>query len=136
MVYNSDSAVTPLAGTTTATRALYMTGNAVKQAAEAVRARLVERAARAFGVAPDDVDMGFNEVFVAGRPDRSMPLVELVRICGAEGIHRSELAMFRARRSPTSSIRRPARARPIPTTPMARMRSRWRWTSIPARSRS
>ena len=43
VVYNSDSAVTPLAGTTTATRALYMTGNAVKQAAEAVRARLVER---------------------------------------------------------------------------------------------
>ena len=96
VVYNSDSAVTPLAGTTTATRALYMTGNAVKQAAEALRARLVERAAREFGVAPGEVDMGFNEVFVIDRPDRSMPLVELVRICGAEGIHRSELAMFRA----------------------------------------
>ena len=96
VVYNSDSAVTPLAGTTTATRALYMTGNAVKQAAEALRARLVERAAREFGVAPGEVDMGFNEVFAIDRPDRSMPLVELVRICGAEGIHRSELAMFRA----------------------------------------
>ena len=96
VVYNSDSAVTPLAGTTTATRALYMTGNAVKQAAEAVRARLAERAAREFGVEPDAVDMGFNEVFAIDRPDRSMPLVELVRICGAEGIHRSELAMFRA----------------------------------------
>ena len=96
VVYNSDSAVTPLAGTTTATRALYMTGNAVKQAAEAVRARLVERAARELGVAPGEVDMGFNEIFAIDRPDRSMPLVELVRICGAEGIHRSELAMFRA----------------------------------------
>ena len=96
VVYNSDSAVTPLAGTTTATRALYMTGNAVKQAAEAVRARLAERAARELGVAPGEVDMGFNEVFVTDRPDRSLPLVELVRICGAEGIHRSELAMFRA----------------------------------------
>ena len=96
VVYNSDSAVTPLAGTTTATRALYMTGNAVKQAAEALRARLVERAARELGVAPGEVDMGFNEVFAIDRPDRSMPLVELVRICGAEGIHRSELAMFRA----------------------------------------
>ena len=96
VVYNSDSAVTPLAGTTTATRALYMTGNAVKQAAEALRARLVERAARALGVAPGEVDMGFDEVFAADRPDRSMPLVELVRLCGAEGIHRSELSMFRA----------------------------------------
>ena len=96
VVYNSDSAVTPLAGTTTATRALYMTGNAVKQAAEAVRARLAERAAKELGVAPDEVDMGFNEVFVTDRPERSMPLVDLVRICGSEGIHRSELAMFRA----------------------------------------
>ena len=50
VIYNSDSAVTPLAGTTTATRALYMTGNAVKQAAEAIRARLVQRAAIEFGV--------------------------------------------------------------------------------------
>ena len=96
VIYNSDSAVTPLAGTTTATRALYMTGNAAKQAAEGVRARLVERAARAFGVEPGEVDMGFNEVFVADRPEKSMPMVELVRLCGAEGIHRSELAMFRA----------------------------------------
>ena len=96
VVYNSDSAVTPLAGTTTATRALYMTGNAVKQAAEAVRARLAARAAQELGVAPAEVDMGFNEVFVIDRPEQSMPLVDLVRICGAEGIHRSELAMFRA----------------------------------------
>ena len=96
VVYNSDSAVTPLAGTTTATRALYMTGNAVKQAAEALRGRLVERAARALGAAPGDIDMGFGEVFAIDAPDRSMPLVDLVRTCAAEGIHRSELAIFRA----------------------------------------
>ena len=96
VVYSSDSAVTPLAGTTTATRALYMTGNAVKQAAEALRGRLVERAARALGAAPGDIDMGFGEVFAIDAPDRSMPLVDLVRTCAAEGIHRSELAIFRA----------------------------------------
>ena len=96
VIYNSDTAVTPLAGTTTATRALYMTGNAVKQAAEAVRARLAERAARELGAEAGDIDMAFNEVFVTDRPERSMPLVELVRLCGAEGIHRSELVMFRA----------------------------------------
>ena len=96
VIYNSDSAVTPLAGTTTATRALYMTGNAVKQAAEGLRARLVERAARHFGVGPDEIDMGFNQVFVIDEPETAMPLVELVRTCAAEGIHRSELAIFRA----------------------------------------
>ena len=96
VVYNSDSAVTPLAGTTTATRALYMTGNAVKQAAEGLRARLADRAARQFGVGPDEIDMAFNEVFVIDKPEQSMPLVDLVRTCAAEGIHRSELAIFRA----------------------------------------
>ena len=96
VIYNSDSAVTPLAGTTTATRALYMTGNAAKQAAEGLRARLAERAAQEFGVAPDEIDMAFNEVFVIDKPEKTMPLVELVRKCAAEGIHRSELAIFRA----------------------------------------
>lgn len=96
VIYNSDSAVTPLAGTTTATRALYMTGNATKQAAEAVRERLVARAAQEFGVEPDDVNMAFNKVFVVNNPEQSMTFVDLVKICAAEGIHRSELAMFRA----------------------------------------
>ncbi|UCH74389.1 MAG: xanthine dehydrogenase family protein [Rhodospirillales bacterium] len=96
VIYNSDSAVTPLAGTTTATRALYMTGNACKQAAEAVRARLVARAAQEFGVAPDEIGMEFNRVFAIDQPDKSMAFVELVKICASEGIHRSELAMFRA----------------------------------------
>lgn len=95
-VYNSDSAVTPLAGTTTATRALYMTGNAVRLAAEAVRSRLIRRAARKFAVEPERVDMAFSRVYVTDRPSQSMTLAELVKICAAEGIHRSELAMFRA----------------------------------------
>ena len=96
VIYNSDSAVTPLAGTTTATRALYMTGNAVKQAAEGLRARLAARAAEEFGAVPGEIDMGFNQVFVIDEPETAMPLVELVRTCAAEGIHRSELAIFRA----------------------------------------
>ena len=96
VVYNSDSAVTPLAGTTTATRALYMTGNACRLAAEAVRRRLVARAATKFGVDASTVDMAFGNVFVADDPTQSMSLAELARISAAEGIHRSELAIFRA----------------------------------------
>lgn len=95
VVYNSDSAVTPLAGTTTATRALYMTGNAARLAAEAVRGRLIERAAKHFDVPADRVDMAFDKVFVVDS-DKSMPFVDLVRLCASEGIHRSELAIFRA----------------------------------------
>jgi CO/xanthine dehydrogenase Mo-binding subunit len=96
VIYNSDTAVTPLAGTTTATRALYMTGNATKLAAEAVRGRLVERAAQEFGVEPGEVEMVFNRVSSVGNPDKSMAFADLVSLCAAEGIHRSELAIFRA----------------------------------------
>lgn len=96
VIYNSDSAVTPLAGTTTATRALYMTGNATKMAAEGLRARLVERAAQALGITAQEVDLGDNRAFEAAKPDNSMGFVDLVRLCAAEGIHRSELVNFRA----------------------------------------
>jgi CO/xanthine dehydrogenase Mo-binding subunit len=96
VVYNSDSAVTPLAGTTTATRALYMTGNATKLAAEAIKERFVARAAKAFGVDESQIDFAGNVVSVQNHPDKSMAFSELVRICAAEGIRRNELAMFRA----------------------------------------
>lgn len=117
VIYNSDSAVTPLAGTSTATRGLYMTGNAAKKAAEAVRARLAERAAVLFGVRPEQIGMACNEVYVAHQAPRdlpievskadyevyevanakqSMPLADLVKLCASEGVHRSELAIFRA----------------------------------------
>lgn len=96
VVYNSDSAVTPLAGTTTATRALYMTGNAARMSAEAVRGRLAARAAQHFGVSPERVDLGDNKAFVIDDPERSMPFAELIQICASEGIHRSELSIFRA----------------------------------------
>jgi len=95
-VYNSDSATTPLAGTTTATRALYMTGNAVRLAAEAVRERLLGRAAREFAVAPGEVDMADSRAFVIDHPEQSMALKDLIAVCASEGIHRSELVMFRA----------------------------------------
>ena len=95
-VYNSDSAVTPLAGTTTATRALYMTGNAVRMAAEAVRERLIARAAQHFRVEARDIDLADSRVFVIDRSEQAMDLKDLVALCASEGIHRSELVMFKA----------------------------------------
>jgi len=95
-IYSSDSAVTPLAGTTTATRALYMTGNAVRMAADGVRDRLVARAAEEFGVEPGDIDMAESKVFVADHPEQTMAFKDLVAVCASEGIHRSELVMFKA----------------------------------------
>jgi len=96
VIYNSDSAVTPLAGTTTATRALYMTGNAAWQAANAVRGRLVERAAKEFGVDANAVVMAMNRVSVVDDPAKSMSFEALAKLCASDGVHRSELAMFSA----------------------------------------
>lgn len=96
VVYKSDSAVTPQAGRTAATRTLSMTGNATKKAAEAVRARLTARAALAFGVAPDDVALTDGKALVKTDPAQSMRFRDLVKRCADEGIHLSELALHRA----------------------------------------
>ncbi|NIR32250.1 MAG: xanthine dehydrogenase family protein [Gammaproteobacteria bacterium] len=96
VIYNSDSAVTPLAGTTTATRACYMTGNAVRTAAAAVRERLLARAARELGVDAELIEMADSRVWLDGSPERFLTLGELAKICAAEGIPRSELAVYRA----------------------------------------
>jgi len=96
VVYFGDGAMTPLAGTSTASRALYMSGNATKMAATQVRENLLGCAARHFGVEPGELDMGGSQVFVLDNPERSMSLKDLVQLCAAEGIHRHNLAIFRA----------------------------------------
>jgi CO/xanthine dehydrogenase Mo-binding subunit len=71
-VYNSDSALTPLAGTTTATRQLFMSGNATLKAARMVREVLLERAAEHFGTEPDDLDIADRRVFVSEEARKRM----------------------------------------------------------------
>ena len=56
-VHIGDSALTPLAGTTTATRQLYMSGSAVHKAASELRATLLAQAAELLAAAPDAVDL-------------------------------------------------------------------------------
>jgi len=66
-IYATDSALTPLAGTSTATRQLYMSGNAVLQAAGVVRASLVKKAAEMLGVLAEDVDLEDGFAVVRGQ---------------------------------------------------------------------
>ncbi len=95
-VYHSDSALTPLAGTTTATRQLFMSGNATLKAARMVREVLVERAAQHFEVAPEAVDLADREAFVKDDPDRTLPLSDLAKMCAADGMKLQHLALFTA----------------------------------------
>jgi CO/xanthine dehydrogenase Mo-binding subunit len=95
-IYSTDSALTPLAGTSTATRQLYMSGNATKQAAGAIRDVLLGRASKHFEEAPEDLDIADSAVFVKANPEESMPLADLAAMCASEGLPLSNLALFRA----------------------------------------
>jgi len=95
-IYATDSAVTPLAGTSTATRQLYMSGNAVTLAANAVRDRLVKRAAEHLSVSEDEIVLENSRASVAGDGSRFIELKDLVHLCAAEGIELSHLAQFNA----------------------------------------
>ncbi len=96
VIYNSDSAVTPLAGTTTATRALYMTGSAVHKASTILRGRLIEFAAQELGAQSGEVDLAGGQAFVIDDPSNAISLKDLAARGASEGVERSELAMFRA----------------------------------------
>ena len=54
-VYIADTALTPLAGTTTATRQLYMSGNATLMAAKEIRKTLLKKAGEMMGIDPEDL---------------------------------------------------------------------------------
>jgi CO/xanthine dehydrogenase Mo-binding subunit len=95
-VYHSDSALTPLAGTTTATRQLFMSGSATLKAARMVREVLVERAAEHLGVDVEAVDLAERRAFVVDEPARGIPLGELAQMCAAEGKKLQHLALFTA----------------------------------------
>ncbi|MCR1784794.1 xanthine dehydrogenase family protein molybdopterin-binding subunit [Nocardioides carbamazepini] len=82
-VHFGDSARTPLAGRTTATRQLYMSGNAVLAAARVLRARLVEGVARGSGHAESALTLAEGGVIT---PDGVVPLAEVVMMCLANGV--------------------------------------------------
>jgi len=93
-VHVSDSALTPLAGTTTASRQLYMSGNAVLKTARELRAQLLGVAATMLGADVDAIDMEENGVVT---PDgRALPMTDVLRECARAGVPRSHLGVYHA----------------------------------------
>jgi CO/xanthine dehydrogenase Mo-binding subunit len=93
-VFVSDSALTPLAGTTTASRQLYMSGNAVLDAARALRGQILSVAAPLLGAGAAALEMVDESVQA---PDgRRLPLSEVLRHCARAGVPRSHLAVYHA----------------------------------------
>jgi CO/xanthine dehydrogenase Mo-binding subunit len=96
-----DSHLSPRAGTTTATRQLFMSGNAVLEAARTVRAALVAQAALALGAAPEAVELGDGRAWARGAPGRAVDLATIVKAASGAGRAVQALAEYRAPAAPT-----------------------------------
>ena len=95
-VYVADTALTPIAGTTTATRQLYMSGNATSMAAQEVRKRLLEKAGEILQSKPEGLELRNRKVRMKEDPERSVSLKNVVKACASAGIPLFHIAQFNA----------------------------------------
>lgn len=95
-IYYSDTALTPLAGTTTATRQTYMSGNATLKAAREIRKRIINKAAELMNVNPDKLDIIEEKVIVKYNQSQYLPLFEVIKACNTAGIELFCEAQFNA----------------------------------------
>ena len=93
-IHIADSALTPLAGTTTATRQLYMSGNAVLQACAALRQQILRVAAQMLEAPVEDLEMQDGAVAAPG--GREVALPDVMRACARLGVSRSALSVYHA----------------------------------------
>jgi CO/xanthine dehydrogenase Mo-binding subunit len=91
-----DTALTPLAGTTTATRMLYMSGNATLKAAAEVRKNLLGKAAQLLEADAEDLILKDRKIYVKGVPGNALALDKVVKACAADGIPLYHVAQFNA----------------------------------------
>ena len=96
-----DSHFTPRAGTTTATRQLFMSGNAVLVAARALKRHLVDQAAEMLEAAPGDIELEEGRAFVRGVPGRTVGFAAIVKAATAAGRPVQVLDKFDAPFAPT-----------------------------------
>jgi CO/xanthine dehydrogenase Mo-binding subunit len=94
--YIADTALTPLAGTTTATRQLYMSGNAAFMAGQEIRKTLLKKGSEMMGMDPERLDLADREVVDKEGSGRSLPLTEVIRACASEGLPLYNVALFKA----------------------------------------
>ncbi|HXJ78928.1 MAG TPA: xanthine dehydrogenase family protein molybdopterin-binding subunit [Candidatus Methylomirabilis sp.] len=96
-----DSHFTPRAGTTTATRQLFMSGNAVLAAAREVRRHLVDQAAEMLEAAAEDIELAEGRAFVRGVPVRAVGLAAVVKAASGSGRPTQALDKYDAPSAPT-----------------------------------
>lgn len=95
-IYIADTALTPHAGTTTATRQLYMSGNATLMAAQEIRKTLLRKAGEMMRTDPQRLDLADREVIDTGGSEKSLSLTEVVKACASDGLPLYNVALFKA----------------------------------------
>ena len=95
-VHIGDSALTPPAGGTFATRQLFMSGNAVLEAARLLRDRLLPVAAELLGVETGSVELAGGMAVTSIGAGRGVMLGELARACEERRVETSVLATWHA----------------------------------------
>ena len=78
-VIHPDTAVTPYDRATSSSRSTFMMGNAIVNAAEEVKAQLLEAAAELLEVSAEDLTLFEGHVQVKGSPDRSLSYEDVIR---------------------------------------------------------
>lgn len=93
-IISGDTAATPIAGTTTATRQLYMSGNATLKAATKVRDNILGKASEILGVNKSDLIIEDEKIKKKG--GESISLRDIAIACAEDGIELFNEAQFNA----------------------------------------
>ncbi|MDP6086629.1 MAG: xanthine dehydrogenase family protein molybdopterin-binding subunit [Nitrospinota bacterium] len=95
-VQAADSQLTPLSGTTTASRQLTMSGNAVLKSSREILRQLKEVAGDLLEAPPEEVEVADGRAFVRAFPEREVELATVVRRMAATGRPLGNLAQWNA----------------------------------------
>ena len=93
-IKSADTLVTPEAGVSSASRQTYVSGNAVRLAAEEVRTLLLREAAEEIEALAEDLIIRNNLIFVKGSPGKNLKVEEVCRKLRARGILTSGSGTF------------------------------------------
>jgi CO/xanthine dehydrogenase Mo-binding subunit len=93
-IKSADTLVTPEAGVSSASRQTYVSGNAVRIAAQEVRELLIEEAAERMEAAGDDLVIEEGRVFVKGSPNPHLEVQEICQALRDRGVLTTATGMF------------------------------------------
>jgi len=94
--YIMDTHLTPLCGTTTATRQLYMSGNAALVTVKVLKDRLLKKAAEMMNVKPHELQMINEKISFINDPTHFLPFVKVVAAVSNDGTELFHEGQFNA----------------------------------------